>query len=230
MRIVGVMSSPSRNGNTATLVREALKAAQNQGAEVEEIFLAEHDLRFCQGCFQCMATGKCPLPDNLETLKEKVFSADGIIMGSPTYGLEPNGIMKNFLDRIGMYSAYTSCMADKYVIGISTAGAVGAKKVAKKLTGVVNGIFESGYVSGTLGVAVGWDSVTNQPKALSEVRALAIKLTRDIRSHRRYPFQNLIGRIIGRLVVQRAIKKNVLDHKDGTMKAVYEVLHEKGRV
>jgi multimeric flavodoxin WrbA len=38
-RIVGIISRPSHSGNTAVLVREALRAAAEHGAEVEEIFL-----------------------------------------------------------------------------------------------------------------------------------------------------------------------------------------------
>ncbi len=45
-KVVGIISSPNRNGNTAALVRAALKGAQDQGATVSEIFLAEHNLSF----------------------------------------------------------------------------------------------------------------------------------------------------------------------------------------
>ncbi len=56
-RIVGIISSPSRNGNTAVLVREALRAAAEHGAEVEEISLPAHKLHYCTACFHCMSEG-----------------------------------------------------------------------------------------------------------------------------------------------------------------------------
>jgi multimeric flavodoxin WrbA len=49
MRIIGVASSPHRNGNSVTLLREALKGAREAGAETEEIYLPDYDIQYCQG-------------------------------------------------------------------------------------------------------------------------------------------------------------------------------------
>jgi multimeric flavodoxin WrbA len=79
--IVGNISSPTRNGNTAVLVREALQAAAEHGAGVEEIFLPAHKLRHCTGCFHCMSEGGCPLPDDFEEIRRKLYTCDGFAIG-----------------------------------------------------------------------------------------------------------------------------------------------------
>ena len=50
--VVGVISSPRREGNTAVMVREALKGAKEEGAIVEEVFLADMN-GILQGCLTC---------------------------------------------------------------------------------------------------------------------------------------------------------------------------------
>lgn len=63
-RIVGIISSPSRNGNTAVLVRKAQQAAAERGSDVEEILLSAHKLHDRTGCFRYVLEGSCPLPDD----------------------------------------------------------------------------------------------------------------------------------------------------------------------
>jgi multimeric flavodoxin WrbA len=228
VKIVGIESSSTPQGNTAVLVREILGAARGAGAETEELHLAEWNLHFCTGCFHCTAHGHCPLPDGFEEIKRKVYAADGLVIGSPTYGQRPNALMKNLLDRLGMYTVYTSSLAGKYIVGVSTAGAMGADKVAKDLTGVVNGMFGGGYATGALGIARGWEKVERMPEALEKARALGRRLVEDIAERRSYPAQRLLDRAITAAFVRPMIRKNVLDHRHGEMRAVYENLVARG--
>lgn len=229
MKIVGIISSPNYNGNTAVLVKEALLGAAERGAEVDEIFLPFHQLNFCKGCFSCLSEGRCLIPDDLEYLRKKLYYCDGIIIGSPAYGLEPNALMKNFLDRIGLLSVYSSALGDKYVVGIATARAIGARRVAGKLTGITGGFFQNGYVSGVLGVTLGWERVEKYPKHLMKARRLGGLIAEDIKRHRKYPMQRLLKKAIG-LLLRKAIKENIIQHSEDQMRAVYRILCERGLV
>lgn len=201
MQISAVIGSPQRNGNTAVLAHEALSGACEAGAElgvpveVEEMQLSEYHIEYCRGCMACMRTGRCVIPDDAMVLRDRLYASDGIILVSPSYGIQPTARMKNFMtDRIGMLTVYTSSFAGKYFVGISTAGGIGAPKVARSLAGShVSGFFGRAYSSGSLGVHRG-------------------------------------SRLLRRLVVRRKITDNILDHKDGMMKAVYEDLLRRGHV
>ncbi len=243
MKITAVLGSPNRNGNTAALLHEVIKGAGDcinadkiEGASIETIFLAEHRIDFCLGCLSsgvkeyCMSKGSCNIKDDMEQLKKKLYESDGIIFASPSYGIQPSARMKNFItDRIGMFSVYTSSLSGTYFIGLSTAGGIGAPKVAKKLAGeYAVGFFGRGYVTGSLGIHVGHGRTEDFPKALGKARRLGIKLVRDIRKKRKYPFQKIGNRLLTRLLIKPIIKKNILNNKDHTMKAVYNNLLKRG--
>jgi multimeric flavodoxin WrbA len=238
MKITAVLGSPNRNGNTAALVARALAGAREAGAETELIFLKDYRIEYCLGCLSngakeyCMSSGRCNIPDDAEKLKTKLYGSDGIIFASPSYGIEPTARMKNFLtDRIGMFTVYTSGLAGKYFAGISTAGGIGAAKVAKRLSReFAAGFFDRGYVSGSLGVLVGDGSVRELEGELEKAYRLGTKLAEDIRHGRRYPLQLLGKRILTRLMIRPIISKNILAHKDHTMKAVYENLTGRGYI
>lgn len=234
IKIVGVISSSKIKGNTATLVREALKGAKEEGASVKEIFLAKHKLNFCTGCLNCTAKGKCPLPDDFEEIRKTIYEADGIILGSPTYATEYNAIMKCFIERLGTYTLYASLLGGKYGAGISTAyGAGAAKKVAKKLANTFGfAIFQRSYVSGYLGVGTmfkGEEKKTcENEEALKKAHNLGVKITKDIENNNKYPFQNLIIRLIAALYLKPIFKKKILNCKAGNEYATYESLSKRG--
>ena len=75
-KIVAINCSPRSTWNTATLVREAAKGAEAQGAEVEIIDL--YKLEKFTGCVSCFG---CKLPQSLG----KCVCKDGLIIGSPNY-------------------------------------------------------------------------------------------------------------------------------------------------
>lgn len=88
-KIVAVNASPRAVWNTGTLVREAAKGAESEGAEVKIFDLYELE-RFtgCVSCFECKLgdnKGKCVNQDGLAPVLEEIRSADGLIIGTPNY-------------------------------------------------------------------------------------------------------------------------------------------------
>ena len=68
MKIIGIISSDNPQGNSATLTEEAVYGAQEAGADVELVYLAKQDIKFCTGCLKCMEKGYCILKDDFEDL------------------------------------------------------------------------------------------------------------------------------------------------------------------
>ncbi len=231
IQVIAVMSGARLNGNTAILVREALRGAEEEGAEIAEILLPKYQINFCQGCLACMVTGRCYMDDDFEQVKALLQGASGIILSSPTYGGAPCARMKNLLDRFGLFERFTSAtFGGKYIVGISTARSAGdARNVAKGLADrLANGVFERGYTSGFLGASSGASGVEHDPGALRQARALGRKLVRDIRSGRRYPLQNLAGQLMNGLILKPSYRKAILDYRDGPVKGVYNNLKQRG--
>ena len=108
MRILALVGSYRRNGNTDQIVRlieEQLRqvAARHQELlEIETVYLGRQTINPCRGCRVCFDMGedKCPCRDDLLTIKAEMKSADGVLVASPVYVDDGNGITKNWIDRL----------------------------------------------------------------------------------------------------------------------------------
>jgi multimeric flavodoxin WrbA len=108
MKILAMIGSYRKNGNTSQvvgLVCEALQAeAARAGAplEIETLYLGHLDIGACRGCRACFDRGedKCPLKDDLLAVKAKMKAADGILVATPVYVDDVSGIIKTWIDRL----------------------------------------------------------------------------------------------------------------------------------
>jgi multimeric flavodoxin WrbA len=230
VEIVGVISSSHRHGNTATLVGEALAGARELGADTEEIFLPELELEYCSGCLACNKTGRCVLNDGFEDVRARLRKADGIILSSPVFGAAPSAMMKNLLDRLGIFEFMTSSVfGGKYVGVIVTASAFGAGETAATLARATLGtLFQRTYVSGTVAVRLGTTVVKDSPDHLARARALGRRLVEDRRSGRTYPLQDLSGRV-KRSFIEASMRKTIVSNREA-MRGVYDSLAERGQL
>ncbi|MEM5853681.1 MAG: flavodoxin family protein, partial [Candidatus Aenigmatarchaeota archaeon] len=101
VKLLGVVGSPRKGGNTEFLVKEVLKAAEGEGAIVELIHLADFDLKPCSGCGACFKTRNCAIEDDVEKIFDMIKVVDGVIIGSPVYFQSVNAQTKTFIDRVG---------------------------------------------------------------------------------------------------------------------------------
>ena len=221
--ILAIISSPHRNGDSATLARNCLNQTEKLGAKVETIYLPDYELDYCHGCMSCLKIDGCVLNDALNEIREKILNAHGLILSSPSYGLNPNAMMMNFMQRIGLYNVYRSAFREKYVVGISTAGGVGANKVARNLSKFADGLFENGKRVGHLGAKVG-DGL--KAKDIKSATKLGEKLYLAINQSKSYPLRGFVMKIAKSLFIKPLMKKNLEKNKDGKMKAVYNYVVE----
>ncbi len=101
MRILGLLASYRRQGNSEVFVKEALKGAEEEGAEVEILRLTNFHIRSCTACARChTGLNPCHLKDDFNELLQKVYSYDAIILGSPVYYITSPAVLKLFMDRL----------------------------------------------------------------------------------------------------------------------------------
>ena len=104
MEVVAINGSPRRDGNTYEMLQAAIKPIADVGHTCEIINIGAKDVRGCTGCGKCreIKDGNCHgRKDYLNEIMPKVFKADVIILGSPTYFADVSAEMKAFIDRIG---------------------------------------------------------------------------------------------------------------------------------
>lgn len=99
MKILGICGSPRRRGNTAVLLKEALKGAQETGAEVEEIVLRDKTISPCLEIYGCKTDGQCVIKDDFQEVAEKMIQADAIILASPIFFYTVSAHTKMLIDR-----------------------------------------------------------------------------------------------------------------------------------
>lgn len=103
MKVVAFNASPRPKGNTHILLQTALSEIERHGIETELIHIKPDDIGPCINCDYCRKTdsARCALPDRLNDWLGKIFTADGILLGTPTYfwGMYPT--MKCLIDRVG---------------------------------------------------------------------------------------------------------------------------------
>ena len=108
-RILGVVGSPRKKGNTHVLVSRILDGAREQGAFTETLFLNDLHIRECDGCHVCWKGRKCSKKDDMNKVYPKIISSDVIIFGTPVYWYGPTALMKCFVDRF----VYFNCPANR---------------------------------------------------------------------------------------------------------------------
>ncbi|MFC2047010.1 flavodoxin family protein [Chloroflexota bacterium] len=122
MKVLGIVCSPQKNGNTEIMMKEALAGASSCGAESELWTVAGKELKPCDACSSCNKTGKCHINDDMQELYPKVLAADGLIFGSPAYFRSLTAQAKMVVDRLYCLY-YQDVLPDKVagVISIATA-------------------------------------------------------------------------------------------------------------
>lgn len=98
-RVLGIVGSPRRGGNTEILVDEVLRGAEEAGAQVEKVILSKLDIRPCRGCDACKKAGKCTQQDDMHALLEQMKHSQVWVLGTPIYWWGPTAQIKAFLDR-----------------------------------------------------------------------------------------------------------------------------------
>ena len=53
MKLVCILGSPRRNGNSATIAGRFLEVAAERGAAIETYTLNDLDFKACQACYAC---------------------------------------------------------------------------------------------------------------------------------------------------------------------------------
>lgn len=229
MKIIGLLSSPRKNGNTKVLLDAVLNGAKESGADIETIYLADKNIEYCKGCLGCMASGKCPINDDFEWIKNKIMEADGIVIATPTYMGSYNGMLRVLLERLGLFEHMTSAVfGNKYFAVVTTAGGRVGDTI-KSLSAQV-GVFGRGYFSGGIGLAVKDKKATDYDEIINKCRQLGHKLVDDIRTKKTFPLQNPILRFFTCLLIRPQFKKVIIRNKDKSHKAVYQHLYENNKI
>lgn len=130
MNVVAFSGSARKNGNTAMMVNTVFEELELEGIETELIQLAGVQIHGCRACYVCMKRKdkRCSHDQDIANrCIERMISADGIILASPTYFADVTAEIKALIDRAGMVARVNDDMLRRKVgAGISVARRGGA--------------------------------------------------------------------------------------------------------
>ncbi len=133
MKLLLLQTSARTNGNTSrvlALMDRNLKEEANRNRialDTETIHLAKADIRMCRGCRACFDKGEeaCPCKDDTLSVVRKMRDADAIVLASPVYVDDVNGVCKNWIDRLA-FMCHRPEMAGKTAYLVATTGSTSA--------------------------------------------------------------------------------------------------------
>ncbi|OGV51436.1 MAG: FMN reductase [Lentisphaerae bacterium GWF2_52_8] len=133
MKVVAFNGSPRANGNTSLLIKHVFKALEEEGIETEMIQVGGQLIRGCTACMKCGTTknGRCSIDsDIVNSCIEKMRTADGIIIGTPTYFADLTAETKALIDRSGYVSRKSGNLLQRKVgaavVAVRRCGAIHA--------------------------------------------------------------------------------------------------------
>jgi len=164
------------------VLNEALQGAQFEGAATELYRVADKDIKPCQGDWSCTKTGECHIKDDMQELTQKMWSADGIIFGTPVYFWNVTAQAKAVIDR-----TYSFVFSPQRPLRNKAAGAVVAlgRNGSSEAIATLNSFF-TGHRMVIVGNAVGFGgekgTVKNDERGMASATGLGRVMVRYLQT------------------------------------------------
>lgn len=100
-KVLVLLGSPRKKGNSTILAEEIAKGAESVGALVETLYINGMNIKACQGCWTCQGEESkgCPIDDDMQTIYPKLIEADSWVIASPVHWFNMSTQTKLWLDR-----------------------------------------------------------------------------------------------------------------------------------
>ncbi len=156
-KVLILLGSPRKNGNSAALAEQIGKGAESAGADIESLFIQGMDIKPCSACWSCQKpeSKQCSINDDMQGVYPKLVAADAWVIATPVHWFNMSTQTKLWMDRCFALAKYgESPFRKKIAIAISygdmdpfASGAVNAirsfqdsfKYVGAKIAGIVYG-------------------------------------------------------------------------------------------
>lgn len=109
-KILVIVGSGIKNGNTDKLADAYIKGAEAARHEITKVFLGDKEIAGCLGCGACQ-NGKhiCAIDDVMQEIYPLLEECDTVVLASPLYFWSISARTKAFIDRL-----YAISTDDKY--------------------------------------------------------------------------------------------------------------------
>jgi multimeric flavodoxin WrbA len=107
-KVLVLLGSPRKKGNSAILAEKITKGAMSAGAEVETVFLHGLNIAPCKSCYACQKPKSkgCSIDDDMQPIYHAMQEADAWVIASPVYWFNMSSQIKVWMDRCFAFPAY----------------------------------------------------------------------------------------------------------------------------
>jgi len=102
-KMIALLGSPLSEGNTALLLDQAIRGAEDAGCIVEKIIVENLDFQACSEKMFCRDHETCILDDAMQDMYPKFRDMDSLIVATPVMTMGVPGKLKSFLDRFQVF-------------------------------------------------------------------------------------------------------------------------------
>jgi multimeric flavodoxin WrbA len=204
MKIVGILGSARKGGNTEVLLDTALEEARDRGCSTSRIVLRDKTIAPCDGCMGCAKTGECVIKDGMGEVYEGIRESDGVIWATPVYFWSMSGLTKMALDRTFALNFPTLQQAGKIGGAIFVAGSRGCVSAASpfNMYFIYNHMFAAEFA---WGYAAEKGGIKKDALALDLTKTMVHQMEALFRANLSYPAE--FNKPIHRLVLEGPVRE-----------------------
>ncbi len=132
MKAIAINGSPRPGGNTEIMLKKVLEPLAAAGWSTEYLRIGGKRVWGCHACMMCVErrNGRCVIEEDVvNDYLERMYAADAIILGSPTYFADVTSELKALIDRAGFVALAN---------GGAFSGKIGAAVVAVRRGGATH--------------------------------------------------------------------------------------------
>lgn len=107
-KVLVLLGSPRKKGNSALIAERIIKGAESAGAQVETVFIQDLKIAPCKSCYACQKKNSqgCAIDDDMQPLFKKLLAAEVWVIASPVYWFNMSAQTKLWMDRCFALPAY----------------------------------------------------------------------------------------------------------------------------
>jgi len=100
-KVVALLGSPRRKGNSAILAERIARGARSAGAQIETLYIHGMKIAPCKSCYACQKPNSdgCSIDDDMNIVYKKLLESDAWIVASPVYWFTVSAQTKLWMDR-----------------------------------------------------------------------------------------------------------------------------------
>lgn len=182
MKVIAFNGSPREDGNTAALLDIVLGELREEGIETDLYQLGGKQIQGCRACYACVQNKdrRCAVQDDvLNECVELMESADGMIIGSPTYFSNVTAEVKALIDRAGLVAKANGDMfrrkAGAAVVAVRRAGSIHVFNSINHFF-LINQMIVPGSIYWNMGIGGSPGEVGSDEEGVATMKALGVNI------------------------------------------------------